>query len=57
VRNASDGTVEIVASGTVENLQSFREQVEIGPSGSRVDNVIAEELHEQNFHGFRITRE
>jgi acylphosphatase len=55
VRNASDGSVEIVASGSAENLRSFREQVEIGPSGARVDAVVAEELNEQNFHGFRVT--
>ncbi|MBC8145950.1 MAG: acylphosphatase, partial [bacterium] len=29
-RNNADGSVEIIASGTIENLRSFKEQIEIG---------------------------
>jgi acylphosphatase len=54
VRNAPDGSVEIVASGERENMQGFREQVEIGPSGARVDRVSAEEMEERKFDGFRV---
>jgi acylphosphatase len=54
VRNAEDGSVEIVASGTQENLRSFREQIEIGPRGGRVDRVEVEEFGEERFEGFRV---
>jgi acylphosphatase len=55
VRNRSDGTVEIVASGSAENLRSFREQIEIGPDGSRVDRIDTE-VHDDAVRsgGFRI---
>lgn len=39
VRNSADGSVEIEASGSEENLRSFIEQIEIGPTGSRVEEV------------------
>ena len=42
VRNRSDKSVEIVASGSAENLRSFKEQIEIGPDGSRVDRIDVE---------------
>ena len=37
VRNGDDGSVEIAAWGMADNMRSFIEQIEIGPSGSRVD--------------------
>ena len=42
VRNRGDGSVEIVATGSAENIRSFREQIEIGPDGARVDRIEAE---------------
>jgi acylphosphatase len=54
VRNTPDGSVEIVATGTQENLRSFKEQIEIGPGGSRVDRVVVEELDVMRFKGFEI---
>ena len=54
VRNADDGSVEIVACGTDENLRSFREQIEIGPRGARVDRVEVEEKEEQRCEGFTV---
>jgi acylphosphatase len=56
VRNTHDGDVEIVASGSVENLRSFKEQIEIGPAGARVDRVIAEDSHEERFDRFTVIR-
>ena len=56
VRNMTDGSVEIVATGSPENLRSFREQVEIGPSGARVDRVTAEEIEERRFERFEVIR-
>ncbi len=56
VRNAEDGSVEIVASGKPENLLSFREQIEIGPGGSRVDRIVAEEIEPARFDRFDVRR-
>ncbi len=56
VRNTPEGSVEIVASGSDENLRSFREQVEIGPSSARVDRIEVEELEEERFQGFQVKR-
>jgi acylphosphatase len=54
VCNASDGAVVILATGEVEHLRSFREQIEIGPSAARVDRVESEEVAEQKFDQFRV---
>lgn len=54
VRNASDGSVEIVASGSAENHRSFKEQIEIGPGGSRVDKITLHELPPERFDAFRV---
>lgn len=43
VRNDPDGSVEIDAQGTADNLRSFIEQIEIGPPSSRVDDLEVEE--------------
>lgn len=56
VRNRPDGSVEIVASGSADNLASFREQIELGPDGARVDRVNAEEMPDERFAGFTIER-
>ncbi len=56
VRNTSDGDVEIVASGSSANLRSFKEQIEIGPSASRVDRVIVEGIDPRTFNGFQVVR-
>ena len=39
VRNNSDGSVEVLASGTQEQLFSLRSRLQQGPGASRVDNV------------------
>lgn len=54
VRNADDGSVEILASGTPENLRSFKEQIEIGPTSARVDRVDDEERPEERFDRFTV---
>lgn len=56
VRNMSDGGVEIVASGTPENHRSFREQIEIGPDGARVDRITTQELPPERFDAFTVAR-
>ncbi|MCX7924226.1 MAG: acylphosphatase [Fimbriimonadales bacterium] len=39
VRNCADGSVEVVAEGEEEKLQSFLERLQRGPSASHVDYV------------------
>ncbi len=57
VRNTEDGDVEVVASGTPEDLAELRSSLRRGPRGSRVDNVIEHRLDEKeatNLNAFRI---
>ena len=39
VRNNADGTVEVLAMGTRDQLSGLRAQLQRGPRASRVDNV------------------
>jgi len=57
VRNTEDGDVEVVASGTAEDLNELRSSLRRGPRGSRVDHVIEHRLEEgesRNLNAFRI---
>lgn len=46
VRNTEDGDVEVVASGSVEDLAELRASLRRGPRGSRVDRLIEHHLDE-----------
>jgi len=57
VRNTEEGDVEVVASGTVEDLAGLRASLRKGPRGSRVDRVIEHYLDEseaKDLESFRI---
>ena len=57
VRNTEDGDVEVVASGSKEDLAELRESLRRGPRGSRVDRLIEHYLDEgeaKNLTAFRI---
>lgn len=57
VRNTEDGDVEVVASGTPEDLAELRRSLRCGPRGSRVDHLIEHRLDEtdaRNLNSFRI---
>lgn len=57
VRNTEDGDVEVVASGSAEDLDELRTSLRKGPRGSRVDRVIEHPLNEsegKNLESFRI---
>jgi len=55
VRNRSDGTVEVLAQGTREQLFSLRSKLQQGPRASRVDDVEEVELQvQQDMKTFRI---
>jgi acylphosphatase len=54
VRNRSDGTVEVLAQGTREQLFSLRSKLQQGPRASRVDDV--EEVESQVQHDMKNFR-
>lgn len=57
VRNTEEGDVEVVASGTAEDLSELRASLRKGPRGSRVDRVIEHYLNDsegKNLDSFRI---
>jgi len=57
VRNTEEGEVEVVASGTADDLAELRESLRRGPRGSRVDRLIEHYLDETESEGlssFRI---
>jgi acylphosphatase len=57
VRNQPDGTVEIVAVGTSEQLNSLLDWANQGPVGARVTQVETEPHTEStHFDGFTIER-
>ena len=57
VRNDPDGSVEIDAQGTADNLRSFIEQIEIGPPSSRVDDLdVVERETDDRPDEFRVVR-
>jgi acylphosphatase len=44
VRNLPDGTVEAIAEGSADAIDSFRRELERGPSHAQVTSVEATEL-------------
>jgi acylphosphatase len=57
VRNTEDGDVEVVASGSAEELAELRETLRRGPRGSRVDRLVEHYLDDNEAKGltsFRI---
>ena len=57
VRNTEDGDVEVVASGTADDLNDLRSSLRRGPRGSRVDQLIEHHLDEReaaNLGSFHI---
>jgi acylphosphatase len=57
VRNTEEGEVEVVASGTAEDLAELRASLRRGPRGSRVDRLVEHYLDEREAEGlssFRI---
>ena len=46
VRNTEEGDVEVVASGSAEDLAELRDSLRRGPRGARVDRLIEHHLDE-----------
>ncbi len=51
VRNTDDGAVEVLASGTPEQLADLSDAIRKGSRGSRVDRVTQHELDPAEAHG------
>jgi acylphosphatase len=55
VRNNLDGTVEVLASGTRQQLSALRSKLRQGPRAARVDNVDESEARPvEDLKTFRI---
>jgi acylphosphatase len=56
VRNLRDGRVEVLAIGTQETMAELKAQLQLGPSGASVTNVIEEaaRIDEQRAGTFAI---
>jgi acylphosphatase len=55
VRNTFDGSVEVLATGTREQLASLRHRLQQGPRAARVDEVEESEANPvEGLHTFRI---
>lgn len=56
VRNRDDGSVEIMASGTEENLEQFASDIKKGNPFSKVDHIDIQEtaVSHENCHSFKI---
>lgn len=56
VKNTEEGDVEILASGSHDQLQKFIEWCKIGPRRAIVTNVEVTNVDEQNFKSFDVIR-
>ncbi len=56
VRNTEDGDVEVVASGSAEELAELRQSLRRGPRGSRVDCLIEHYLDDNEAKGLNAFR-
>ena len=58
VRNMVDGSVEVLATGSIAELESLRQLLEEGPRSSHVTSVsVKDELVEQVSEHFEIRRD
>ena len=56
VRNTENGDVEVVASGSPEDLAELRSSLRRGPRGSRVDRLIEHYLDDSEAAGLSAFR-
>jgi acylphosphatase len=56
VRNTEDGEVEVVASGTADDLAQLRRSLRSGPRGCRVDHLIEHYLDDSEAEGLDAFR-
>lgn len=56
VKNTAEGDVEIVATGSDDQLQKFIEWCKLGPKRAIVTNVQITNVEEKNFKNFEVIR-
>jgi acylphosphatase len=56
VRNTEEGDVEVVASGSPEDLEDLRSSLRRGPRGSRVDGILEHTLDESEAASLDVFR-
>jgi len=56
VRNTEEGEVEVVASGSAEDLAELRASLRRGPRGSRVDRLVEHYLEDREAEGLNSFR-
>lgn len=56
VQNLDDGRVEAVAEGSAEALDELESWLRRGPSGARVEELIAEDATPEGARSFEIRR-
>lgn len=56
VKNTEEGHVEIMASGSDEQLQHFIAWCRVGPQSAIVTNVVVTQMPEEKFSEFKIVR-
>jgi len=56
VKNTAEGNVEIVATGSKDQLQKFVQWCRVGPAKAIVTDVLVNDKEEANFKGFEIIR-
>ena len=56
VRNTEEGEVEVVASGTPEDIADLRASLRRGPRGARVDRLVEHYLDEKEAAGLESFR-
>jgi acylphosphatase len=56
VKNTEEGDVEIVASGTEEQLQKFMDWCKLGPRKAIVTDVVLTAMPDEDFNNFIVIR-
>lgn len=56
VKNTEEGHVEIMASGTDEQLQKFMNWCKLGPRKAIVTDVASTPMPDQDFNNFTVVR-
>ena len=56
VKNTDAGDVEMVTTGTDEQLRKFVEWCKVGPTHAKVVEVVMNNMAEENFKNFEIKR-
>lgn len=56
VKNRPDGSVQIIATGTEEQLNKLIEWCRTGPERAIVTNVLVEKITLRSFSSFKIAR-